>query len=538
MITTTIFASLIAFQGPPPQPPRQGGLGGPGGMMGREVKIVDRFDSDKNGWLNNAERKQARETLKTERAGRATGPGGMRGPGGGPGGRMVAGTPGPKVAVADAKSYPGVDLYDPKVLRTIFLEFENADWEAELADFNNTDVDVPATVTLDGKRYENVGVHFRGASSYMMVPAGNKRSLNLSVDFLDKKQSLLGYRTLNLLNSNGDPSFMSTTLYSHIARNYIAAPKANHVKVVINGESWGVYVNVEQYNNDFVKANFKAAQGEGSNGARWKVPGSPGGSAGLQYLGDDVGPYKQRYEIKSKDSKEDWAALIQLTKVLSQTPIDQLETVLKPMLDVESVLWFLALDNGLANSDGYWVRASDYSIYRDPKGMFHVIPHDMNEAFMSGGGMRPGGPGGTPPAGAQPSQPPAGGQGGPGMPDGQGGRGGMRGPGGGGPNLDPLIGMNDMNKPLRSRLLQVPAFRAKYLSHLRELATKWLDWTVLGEVISKQRALLEPELKLDTRKNSSFEAFLAATGSEAQPRSLRNFIDARRTYLLQYKEPE
>ena len=33
-------------------------------------------------------------------------------------------------------------MYDANVLRTIFLEFENEDWEAELADFKSTDVDV------------------------------------------------------------------------------------------------------------------------------------------------------------------------------------------------------------------------------------------------------------------------------------------------------------------------------------------------------------------------------------------------------------
>ena len=35
----------------------------------------------------------------------------------------------------------------------------------------------------------------------------------------------------------------------------------------------------------------------------------------------------------------------------------------------------------LINGDGYWTRASDYSIYLDPKGKFHIIPSDMNEAF-------------------------------------------------------------------------------------------------------------------------------------------------------------
>ena len=43
---------------------------------------------------------------------------------------------------------------------------------AELATFYNTDVDVPATVTVDGTRYRDVGVHFRGISSFFLVPAG------------------------------------------------------------------------------------------------------------------------------------------------------------------------------------------------------------------------------------------------------------------------------------------------------------------------------------------------------------------------------
>ena len=158
------------------------------------------------------------------------------------------------MAPADVKSYPAsTPLYDLGTLRTIFLQFENADWEQELAAFNNTDVEVPATLTVDGKTYKDVGVHFRGASSFMMVPEGSKRSLNLSFDFVDEKQALGGYHTLNLLNANGDPTFLRAVLYSEIARQYIPTPKANYVRVVINGESWGVYVNAQQFNKDFTR---------------------------------------------------------------------------------------------------------------------------------------------------------------------------------------------------------------------------------------------------------------------------------------------
>src|SRR5207253_6629789 len=46
---------------------------------------------------------------------------------------------------------------------------------------------------------------------------------------------------------------------------YMPAPKANYVRVVINGESWGIYVNAQQFNKDFIRDWFNTKKG-----ARWK----------------------------------------------------------------------------------------------------------------------------------------------------------------------------------------------------------------------------------------------------------------------------
>jgi len=186
----------------------QRGFGGP---MQQERKILAQFDKDGNKRLDAAERKTAREWLATQPAG---GFGGRRG---GPfaGGAPVE--PGRKLAPADVKSYPTAPVYDPMTIRTVFLRFDASDWEQELAAFNNTDVDVPAVATIDGKVYKDVGVHFRGMSSYFMVPEGRKRSLNLSFDFADDTQTFNDYKTLNLLNAAGDPSFLRAVLYTEIA---------------------------------------------------------------------------------------------------------------------------------------------------------------------------------------------------------------------------------------------------------------------------------------------------------------------------------
>ncbi len=477
---------------------------GPGGMgaMQQHTALVKQFDKDGDGRLSTAERKAAREFLAVQKA-EGRGPRRM-----GPRGRDANQTPpapGRKLLPADVKSFPDALLYDPNVLRTLFLDFENPDWEKELSDFYHTDVDVPAKLTVDGKVYPDVGVHFRGASSFFTVGEGRKRSLNLSLDFANLDQRLGGYRTLNLLNSHTDPTFLRSVLYYQIARDYIPAPKANFVRVVINGESWGVYVSAQQFNKDFVLDWFGA-----SKGARWKVPGSPRASGGLAFLGEDLAQYRRHYEIKTKDNVKSWAHFIHLCRVLNEEPADKLEAALMPLLDIDGALKFLALDIALINDDGYWIRSSDYGIYEDQNSRFHIIPQDANETFRT------------------PESP------------GMGGGAGVK-----GVELDPLTGVDDPEKPLLSKLLAVPALRIRYLRYVRAIAEKSLDWAALGPVALRYQSLIAEDVKADTRKLDSFEAFTKGLTEDTEEQGFRgpqrvigikNFVEQRRAYLLNHPE--
>jgi CotH kinase protein len=482
-----------------------------GGPLNRDLKIVKQFDKNNDGWLNTVERKAAREYMNSQgisRRGFRPGPRGFDPNGSAP-------QRGKTIKPADVKTYPTASFYDETVLRTLFMTFDDADWEKELEDFHGTDVDVPATLLIDGKTYHDVGIHFRGMSSYSGVPEGRKRSLNVSIDMAHAEQNAGGYRTLNLLNSHEDPTFMRAVLFLHVARQYIPAPKANFVRVVINGENWGVYASVQQFNKDFLKENFRE-----SSGTRWKVPG-PNPQGGLSYLGENVETYKRNYEIKTKEDPASWAALINLTRTLNQTPTGQLDNALSSILDVDGALRFLALDNGLVNNDGYWTRASDYSIYRDEAGKFHLIPHDTNETFAASMGFGPRGfPPPPPPTRRFVIAPQRRGFGGP-----------IGGPMGlGGANLDPLIGLDDSGKPLRSKLLSVPANREKYLGYVKEIATKWLDWKTLGPLVEQYKSLIDADVQLDTKKLYSYEAF--QSGLDGPSNSLKSFAADRSKFLL------
>jgi hypothetical protein len=148
----------------------------------------------------------------------------------------------------------------------------------------------------------------------------------------------------------------------------------------------------------------------------------------------------------------------------------------------------------MVNSDGYWTRSSDYNLYQDATGRFHLIPHDVNEGLGSAGGRDVGRNGGI--------------------------------------ELDPLVGRRDSFAPLRSRLLAVPALRARYLDYIRDIAERWLDWTKLEPMVAHYQALIATDVKSDTRKLDTIEAFYGGIAG------LKAFVEQRRAFLLNYKAPD
>jgi hypothetical protein len=62
------------------------------------------------------------------------------------------------------------------------------------------------------------------------------------------------------------------------------------------------------------------------------------------------------------------------------------------------------------------------------------------------------------------------------------------------------------------------------------------DWKKLGPMARTYQDLIREEVKLDTRKLYSTEAF--ETGLETGDESLKKFVDQRREYLLKVTDPK
>jgi len=143
-------------------------------------------------------------------------------------------------------------LYNPSKIRRIDLKFDQPDYWALMTANYQSKTDIPATLIMEGDTFPNVGVRFKGQTSYQRV-TGQKKSFNITMDFLDPTQDLKGYETLNFNNSFEDNSFMREVFYENITRPFSSSLKANYIHLYINNQDWGIYPNVQALDGNYVK---------------------------------------------------------------------------------------------------------------------------------------------------------------------------------------------------------------------------------------------------------------------------------------------
>ena len=68
------------------------------------------------------------------------------------------------------------DIYQTDVIHTMDIVFASNNFWTQLTTNYNSATDLSATVTIDGTMYEQVGVRFKGQTSYMMTNGEEKKS--------------------------------------------------------------------------------------------------------------------------------------------------------------------------------------------------------------------------------------------------------------------------------------------------------------------------------------------------------------------------
>lgn len=383
-------------------------------------------------------------------------------------------------------------LYDESTLRDFQLWFSQPDYWQQLKNNYQSKVNLPATLVVEGDTFLNVGVRFKGNTSYQMVQNSDKKSFNITMDDAVPGQNLDGYSTLNLNNAFEDASFMREVSYVHQIRRHVPAARGNFVRLSINGVSWGIYPNVQQLNGDYLKEWFFS-----NDGTRWRADrpaggGGPGGGGGwgdgtaaLNYLGADTATYKQYYALKSSGKTNPWDDLVNVCDVLNNTALSNLEAEIAEVLDLDRTLWFLASEIAFSDDDSYVFKGKmDYYLYWDPETQrITPLEFDGNSVMKSNA-----------------------------------------------TNWGVFYNETKVNYPLLNRLLAVPTIRQRYLAHFRTLIADEMNTTNFNALIDQYDALINAGVQADTKKLYTYTQY----GTEKT--ALKNFVQTHRNNLLNNAE--
>jgi len=372
-------------------------------------------------------------------------------------------------------------LYDDKVLKRVDLKFDFQVWHKLLAN-HWSKTDLPATLIFEGRSYPNVGLRLKGYSSFYTVK-GLKKSFNISMDFKDSTQDLKGYQTLNFNNSVFDDSFMKEVFFENLTRKYGPSLQAAFIHLYINGADWGLYPHIQALDGSFIKEWFL-----NNEGSRWRAE-SPGvvkkwkpGLTSLYYLGEDSTFYQQNYTLKRSKLPDPWSDLKRVIRVLNNTTdIDSLNKV----LDVDRTLWFLAKEIVFEDHNGYVQDGGmDYYVYYDKEtSRLSPLQYDNNNIMDSPNG-----------------------------------------------DWDLFRREKDTLFPLCNKLFHIPAFRQRYLAHVRTMVDDLFCDSIFIPVIDHYFNLIDTVVKKDSKKLMTYEKFVAGKDH------LKTWMRNRRNFILHHPE--
>lgn len=273
-------------------------------------------------------------------------------------------------------------FYDQSMIREMNIQFYDVNYHNILrnAFFNNPAYRIPAVVSLDGMSYDSVGVRYKGNSTFCIPnDEGNpKVPYNLDANYWVSGQKIADYKKLKFANAWMDPTFAKEITATNIYQKYMPSPEVNLLKVKVQGNYLGLYVNTESINKQFMEKHF----GE-KDGVLFKCDPAqvfcgntnPGGNPDLKWLGPDSTNYYTSYDLKSESG---WGELMDLIYTLNYD-FENLGSI----LNIDRVLWNFAVNTAILNLDtynGYYVH--NYYLYRTEDGLFQMIPWDFDNAFV------------------------------------------------------------------------------------------------------------------------------------------------------------
>jgi spore coat protein CotH len=390
-----------------------------------------------------------------------------------------------------------ISFYDQSAIQTIEIFFSQSNWDVVLDQQAQTteNYTIADSVRINGTTYTQVGVKYKGNSSYN--PNNEKNPLHIELDHV-VEQDYQHYTDIKLGNGFSDPSYIREALSYDILKNYMDCPLSNFANVYVNGVLLGLYSNDESINKRFLGHHYYSAESEffKCNPVEGAGPGG-GGNPDLVWLGNDSSLYQSRYELKSEFG---WNELVRLIDTLNNNT-----GALENLLDVDRTIWMLAYNNVLVNLDSYSGQfKQNYYLYKDVNGRWVPTIWDLNMSF-----------GGFPGGGSSVTQ--------------------MQ-------NLSAFYS-NDAAHPLIQKLMANARYRKMYIAHMRTIADEFFDNGLYLDRADFFRSVIDAAVLADPNgfyTYTQFQNSLTAntTGGGGGPGGgnfsvpgIQVLMDARNTYL-------
>ncbi|HEY3120873.1 MAG TPA: CotH kinase family protein [Vicinamibacteria bacterium] len=276
--------------------------------------------------------------------------------------------------LAGAPAWAADPMFNPSVLHETRIVMDPKDWQS-LRDNFRTNQYYAANLAVDNEVVEQVGIRSRGHGSR----SGDKPAIEVDINKY-VNQTLHGYHKLVIKNLIQDPSDMREPLSFQVFEAMgIPAPQVAHTRLTVNDEYWGLYTLDEPVSKPFLRNRF-------------------GEDTGNLFKYDFVGPY--RFEPKGSDPKLyipspfspetnenslDGSALVNFIRTMNEAPDATFVRDISAFIDVEKFLTYLAVENAIAENDGFlgYDGLNNFYVYQSAgTTKFTWIPWDNDNTFF------------------------------------------------------------------------------------------------------------------------------------------------------------
>ena len=169
-----------------------------------------------------------------------------------------------------------------------------------LGDSLYSDYHFPATFyyysSAHNDTIQNVGFRVRGNTSR----SANKKSFKVSFNEYTQGKKFKGIEKMNLVGQHNDPSLLRYWMsLTTLNTNDLINSRSSYIKLYINGEYKGIYLNVEHIDDEFLEKRFIGNDHGNLYKCTW--------GADLKYKGSNQSSYYGPYELKTNKSANDYS---------------------------------------------------------------------------------------------------------------------------------------------------------------------------------------------------------------------------------------